>query len=46
MSHPSGWWGDMIRAMGSDYDDPVDAIHDLSLLTIRQDWDIIYQTDR
>ena len=39
MSHPGDWWGDMIAAMRTSYSDPVDAIHDLSLLTIREDWE-------
>lgn len=41
MSHPGDWWGDMIQAMRTNYTDPVDAIHDLSLLTIREDWEFI-----
>lgn len=38
MSHPGGWWSELVTAMQANYDSPADAIHDLTLLTVRQDW--------
>lgn len=45
MSHPGGWWSDLVNAMEANYDTPTDAIHDLTLLTVRQDWTYIDETD-
>lgn len=44
LSHPGGWWSDIVNAMKSNYSDPVDAIHDLTLLSAKRDWKIIDET--
>jgi hypothetical protein len=33
MSHPDGWWSELVEAMRTNYSDPVDAIHDITLLS-------------
>lgn len=43
MSHPDGWWSALVDAMRANYSDPVDAIHDLTLLSIRRDWGYVDQ---
>ena len=44
MSHPGGWWSDLVTAMQANYDTPADAIHDLTLLSVRRDWEYIDET--
>jgi len=41
MEHPGGWWSPLVDAMQTNYDTPADAIHDLTLLTVRRDWTIV-----
>lgn len=41
MNHPDGWWSELVTAMESGYDDLANAIHDLTLLTVRRDWEYI-----
>lgn len=41
MSHPGGWWSELVDAMQANYDTPADAIHDLTLLTARNDWEYV-----
>lgn len=41
IAHPGGWWSELVEAMRANYDDPVDAIHDLTLLTVRRDWETV-----
>jgi hypothetical protein len=41
LEHPGGWWSDLVNAMESNYDTPADAIHDLTLLTVRRDWTFV-----
>lgn len=41
MSHPSDWWSDLIEAMQYDYSNFEAAIHDLTLLSVRQDWTFV-----
>jgi hypothetical protein len=41
VSHPAGWWSELVNAMKKNYDTPEDAIHDLTLLTVRRDWTYI-----
>lgn len=40
MRHPSGWWSEMITAMRGQYADAYDMAHDLTLLTLRGDWEL------
>jgi hypothetical protein len=41
MNHPGGWWSEMVTAMESGYVDLSNAIHDLTLLTVRRDWEYV-----
>lgn len=41
MEHPGDWWSDMIDAMKSAHSSEIDAIHDLTLLTVKQDWEYV-----
>lgn len=44
MEIPGGFWSELVDAMASNYATPTDAIHDLTLLSVRQDW--VYVDDR
>jgi hypothetical protein len=33
MDHPTDWWSELVDAMRQNYSDPVDAIHDITLLS-------------
>jgi len=44
MSHPGGWWSELVNAMESNYNDPINAVHDITLLSVREDWTYIDET--
>jgi len=45
MTHPAGWWSELVDAMISEHADPLDAIHDLTLLSASKDWTYIDERD-
>jgi len=46
MEHPGDWWSALVNAIHADYDSAADAVHDLTLLTVRQDWLFIDETSQ
>jgi hypothetical protein len=44
MNHPGDWWSDLVEAMKTNYSDPLNLMHDLTLLSAKRDWAINDET--
>lgn len=44
MHHPAGWWSDLVGYVANNVSGntkAIDAVHDVTLLTVAQDWSVV-----